>query len=651
MKPKTKLTPIMANASAGETVSRWFDVQAKGTHTTEITIYDEIGSNGVTARQFAEEAKIKGVFSAKRVILRIHSGGGDVFEGFAIYNTLKGISGKLDIYIDGVAASIASVIACVPNGTVHMPENAFFYLHEAWGGVVGESSDVREFADFLDRNVDNLVKAYVQKTGLSEEKIRELMKKPGTWLDGNEAIELGFADVLIEPLQLAAGLSENRQKEFLNMPDKVKALISPHSQVTPQSNPSNQQRINAIKDIFNFVPGRFPEVLNECINDVNCTADMAKERLLNALGRGTTPINTAAHVYTDNGNIVGDSIKQALSARLGLDKADKDNPYKMSNLFDMAKASLSDRGVSISMMSNRPQVVGLAFTHSTSDFGSILLSVAEKSLLKGWEQAPETFELWTQKGQLGNFKPSERVGLNGFETLNEIPEGAEYKYITTDDHKTMPIALATYGGIFSISRQAIINDDLDVLSVIPQIMGRAAKRTIGDLVYAVLTKNAKMSDGVPLFHASHKNLLPGSLSVDSLSRGRKAMRTQEDKKGNTLNIPPAHLLVPAELETKGTTVLKSTSIEGATNSGIHNPMNGLLNLVTEPRLDKLDTNAYYLMANDQTIEVAYLDGVDTPYIEQQQGFTVDGVATKVRIDAGVAPTDHRAMLKFTGVDI
>ncbi|MCV5341143.1 Clp protease ClpP, partial [Escherichia coli] len=103
------------------------------TRPAEIVLYDEIGSRGVTARQFSEELKTAGVLASHHVIVRIHSGGGDVFDGFAIYNMLKSISGKLDIYIDGVAASIASVIACAPNGTVHIPENAWFYLHEAWG--------------------------------------------------------------------------------------------------------------------------------------------------------------------------------------------------------------------------------------------------------------------------------------------------------------------------------------------------------------------------------------------------------------------------------------------------------------------------------------------------------------------------------------
>ncbi|MCV5340624.1 peptidase, partial [Escherichia coli] len=127
-------------------------------------------------------------------------------------------------------------------------------------------------------------------------------------------------------------------------------------------------------------------------------------------------------------------MKQALLGRLGLDSVEKDNPYKVSDLFDMAKASLVDRGVSISMIGSRQQVVGMAFTHSNSDFGNILIDVSEKSLLKGWEESPETFEAWTQKGQLNNFKEAHRAGLHGFPSLNKVPEGAEYKYVTTDDY-------------------------------------------------------------------------------------------------------------------------------------------------------------------------------------------------------------------------
>lgn len=115
----------------------------------------------------------------------------------------------------------------------------------------------------------------------------------------------------------------------------------------------------------------------------------------------------------------------------------------------MARASLVDRGITVSGFINRSQVVNAAFTHSSSDFSHILAGGAEKSVLKGWQDSGETFQKWTRTGSLSNFHEAKRVGLNGFSKLDKVPEGAEYKYITTSD-KGVPIALATYGNIFPL---------------------------------------------------------------------------------------------------------------------------------------------------------------------------------------------------------
>lgn len=112
-----------------------------------------------------------------------------------------------------------------------------------------------------------------------------------------------------------------------------------------------------------------------------------------------------------------------------------------------------------------------------------------------------------------------------------MPEGAEYKYITTSD-RGEPIALATYGNIFSITRQAIINDDLNQLTVIPQAMGRAAARTVGNLVHLVLTGNTKLSDGIPLFSKNTEMILITESALQGLAlhavqcahRGMKTVR-------------------------------------------------------------------------------------------------------------------------------
>ena len=170
-----------------------------------------------------------------------------------------------------------------------------------------------------------------------------------------------------------------------------------------------------IKAVFAQFGTAHNDLLVECLGDLSITAEQAKDKLLAKLGAGTTPSATATP-YAGNGNIVGDSIKQSLLARAGIDKdkADaKDNAYNAMTLRELARASLVDRGVSVSGH-NAMSMVGLAFTHSNSDFGQILIDVAHKSLLKGWETAAENFEQFTSRGTLTDFRAAKRVRLGDF---------------------------------------------------------------------------------------------------------------------------------------------------------------------------------------------------------------------------------------------
>ena len=659
--------------------NNWYRIKAaSGSKPVEIAIYDISGYWGVSAKSFLDDAKAKGVFDAKSIDLRIHSPGGDVMDGLAIYNTLSRLSAQINIYIDGIAASMASVIACLPNGTVHMPENAWMMIHKPWGGTCGNAEDMRDAADFLDRNEAMLLSIYEKKTGKSREELAAMLTEE-TWIDGAQAVELGFANVLEAPLQAAAAINPNRMKEFASMPQSLKNLITPRANAAPPATPpvnnqapqhstqpddaaifarfqaAEQTRRTEISDLFALAGNRYPDLQSQCLSDMNTTPAQAKAKLMEAMGKDTQPAGgAAAHIHAGNGNIVGDSVRASILARAQLGDRQDDNAYNHMSLRELARASLVDRGIGVSSL-NPMAMVGMAFTHTTSDFGTILLDVAHKSMLKGWEESEETFQKWTKRGELGDFKISRRVGLGEFNSLRQVREGAEYKYITLGERGEQ-IALATYGELFSITRQAIINDDLMALTDIPRKMGMAAKATIGDLVYALLVANpALKTDNKAIFHADHKNLLTGAtsaLSVDSLDAGRTKMRTQKTDGGNrTLNIRPAYVLTPVCLESKANQLIRSASVPGAdSNSGIDNPIRNFAEAVGEPRLDDASTTAWYLAAGQgsDTIEVAYLNGVDTPYMEQQQGFTSDGVATKVRIDAGVAPLDFRGLVKSNG---
>ncbi|UDQ69190.1 Clp protease ClpP [Providencia rettgeri] len=655
----------------------WFQMKATSETSADIYIYDEIGMWGISAKRFTEDLISLG--NINHINLHIHSPGGEVFEGIAIYNQLKNHNANITVYIDGLAASMASVIAMVGD-EVKMPKNAMMMIHKPWGVSWGDANDMRDYADLLDKVENVLIPAYMEKTGKTKEEI-EAMLGEETWLTAEECVEHGFANTVIEPVKAMASLSSKRIEEFKSMPKSLQntlknSLANPRNTITsnapatepaPQSqNPTNTQqpdtasiqaqarqveqtRMNGIKDLFAMFGGKHDSIMVECLTDINCTVEQAKDKILDLVAKEATPTNKnnyGAHIYANNGNLVGDSVRASLMARAGYDEAHADNPYNCMTLRELARMSLADRGVGVASY-NPMQMIAMAFTHTTSDFGNILLDVANKSILQGWNEAEETFDLWTKKGQLSDFKTATRVGMGGFNSLRTVREGAEYKYVTTSDKKET-IALATYGELFSISRHAIINDDMSMLTDIPMKLGSAAKATIGDLVYLILTKNEKMrSDNKPLFSADHGNTIKGGMDVDTIGNGRTAMRKQKEGE-RTLNIRPAFMLVPTALEIAATQVVGSGSVKGAdVNANIINPIRNIAEIITEPRLDINSDTTWYMTSakGTDTIEVAYLNGVDTPYIDQQEGFTSDGVTTKVRIDAGVAPVDYRGLVR------
>lgn len=668
----------------------WYEIQAAVSDSPgEIHIYDQIGGWGISASQFLKEVSEAGLFNASQVDIRIHSPGGSVLDGFAIFNTLKRLPGAVNIYIDGIAASMASVLAMLPGARVHIPENAFIMIHNPWGGVMGEADDMRDYADLLDKHAKNILDAYEQKTGLPRDEIQNLMSAE-TWMTGADAVQKGFADELLPEMAMAACINDNVTKEFTKMPKAAKNWFAPrasgsqsqqqNTQQNNQQDPQNQQpnqptqtpgqidmaalalqmqqqmqaretdRRTAVTGVFTAFahhPG-ISELQASCLSDQYCDASAAQQKLLAKLAEGTSSVAGGyGHIHAGNGNVIGDSVRNVIMVRAGQAERQKDNQFNGMSLMELARASLTHRNIGVASY-DRMGIVGMAFTHSSSDFAHILMDVANKSALVGWDEAAETFDIWTRTGELPDFKPGHRVGMESFPSLRQIRPGAEYKYATLSDTGAS-IALATYGELFSIDRHAIINDDMSFITRIPQSMGRAAKATVGDLVYAILTGNPTFNKS-PLFSAERNNLVDGELSVDILADARAQMKRQKSGE-RTLNITPAFLLVPTLQEALADQIINSTSVPGTDmNAGIKNPVKGMAEIVAEPRLDDADEDAWYLAAakGRDTIEVAYLDGNAAPTVESTSGFTVDGVTMKVRIDAGVAPMDYRGLLKSTG---
>lgn len=184
----------------------------------EIQIYDEIGFWGVTAKAFTEQLKR---LSGKSITVAINSMGGDVFDGIAIYNALKAHNGGVNVRIDGLAASIASIIA-MAGDTIEIADNAFLMVHNAWSIAIGNKDDMYAMGAVLDKIDNALNDTYRKKTKKSYDDIQELMNNE-TWLDAKTALDLGFVDSIInEEKEISACFDVSI---FKNTPFSVKRTI------------------------------------------------------------------------------------------------------------------------------------------------------------------------------------------------------------------------------------------------------------------------------------------------------------------------------------------------------------------------------------------------------------------------------------------
>ena len=223
-------------------MNKWFSIINKSDK-AEIWIYEEIGEDfwtggGITAKSFQKElSDIK----AGQIDLHINSPGGLVFDGIAIYNLLKNHPANVTTYIDGLAASIASVIALAGNKVI-MAENALFMIHKAAGIVVGNSDDMRDFADKLDKVNGSIATTYTSKTKKDEKEINDLMAAE-TWMGADEALEMGFIDEISGEADMAACA------KFIPVMQKAKFQHIPEGIAAKKEKPTAREAEKALRDV------------------------------------------------------------------------------------------------------------------------------------------------------------------------------------------------------------------------------------------------------------------------------------------------------------------------------------------------------------------------------------------------------------------
>ena len=225
----------------------WFNIAQNktDTKTADVSIHAEIGSWGVTAKQFLEQLRLLGP-DIGTINLSIHSPGGEVLDGWAIYNALKMHPAKVVVTVNALAASMASVVM-LAGDTIKIPKNAYVMIHRVSGGAWGDADQVQQMADVIAKLEDGIVSAYAERSGKSEKAIREMMNQE-TWLNGTEAVENGFCDEV---------LATCKTKAMASWQDRFAAAPRALFDTTSNTDPANHTDILDMK----------PEEIQKLITD------------------------------------------------------------------------------------------------------------------------------------------------------------------------------------------------------------------------------------------------------------------------------------------------------------------------------------------------------------------------------------------------
>ncbi len=664
---------------------KYYQIRAQETG-AELLIYGEIGSNPWADKttEAADVIDALADISGGEINVRINSGGGIVADALAIFNALQRHPSRVVVDVDGVAFSAASLIA-MAGDTIRMASNALMMIHAPLTIAEGNAADMERARRVLDRFASAMGAGYTRGGRIDKATVDGwLSDGEDHYFTADEALKAGLVDEITGALAVAAS-AHNRAP----MPSTARGIDMPDNkaEIEAQARQAERARVVAIQGIMSMpavqvIKAEDRKALEaEAIKD-NWTEAKLQEAVLGRLGdaepvadpsgdaggaSGATHIQAGADAHDK----AGEGMTDYLLYRMGMDRDGslygkvKTGEFMGMSAVELARHSLGLAGVKIKGM-NRDGIIGKAFTirasqgisHTSSDFPAILENALGKAVLQGWTETEETWRMIAKVGNIPDFRPAPRSGLSEYPTLPEVPEGGEYQYVTISDRKET-IVLLTYGSILGITRQVLVNDDLSQLASLGMKQGRAAARRVGDLVYLVLTGNPLMGqDNTPLFDATHNNIatVTGPPTVTTLDNMKvlMALQTDPDDNAHGLNIPLQRVIVPKALETQ-TMVLRGSQYDpadGTNNNRAPNPFQNTFEVVADPRLDADSPVQWYTSANPNQydiIEAGFLEGATEPYLETKEGWSIDGVEFKARIDCAAIPLDFRGLARNAGV--
>lgn len=729
-----------------------YRIQARADR-SELLIYGDIGRSwdaeeSNDAKRVTDELrKVSGPLD-----VRINSFGGAVADGLTIFNALRRHSEPVTTHIDGVAYSIASLIA-MAGDEVRMAANAMLMVHAPWGAAIGNAIEMRDMADVLDKYAEAMLASYLRDGGPDAQTIRIwLTDGEDHYFTATEAISLGLADAVDEAISdfaIAAALRDqpdgryripaayNRTKnpvETATMADDTTPaggsqqtpnapkithtesapdIMASHSRTvraaTAKGVEAEAGRRRAIAEVFEDFYDADPlnpitALHDQCIDDVKCDELQARRKLLNLLAqRSEEPIiapqqyaiqaspkpprnvsphlggDPRAHITQDQRDKRAEGLQRALSIRSGLVMDPKEiekerrGEFLAMSLIDIMGQEMRAAGQTVNgsredIARRYVQTLPLMAagpSHGTDHLPSVLGNIANLSAMQGWEGSAETWGQWTQAGTLNNYQPATRANIALLDKLTKMLENQEWEYGDMADVKQR-ITGYFYGLKYSLSIQAIVNDDLGELTRTMMGWGEAANATVGDAVHAVLFTagtggygQSMDEDSTILFHADHSNYIASGSgaapSETTLNAARASMMTQDDPNGRKVASIPRYIIHGPSLfatvrKVLNSQELQSVTVDGATGATV---LSGSINSVQSMNLIPVEeyrilasspaATAWLLASVRRTIEVAGVGGPVMPRAEQSMVSNTPGITYELSMPFGVAALDFRGL--------
>lgn len=397
--------------------------------------------------------------------------------------------------------------------------------------------------------------------------------------------------------------------------------------------------------------GLSPEWINGQI-DTEATPEEARTAAFEAMATRqaetrTTTTRAAVGFSHDDPQVIATRAGEALFHRSnpGHQLSAEARQYAGFGLADLARDCCRRSGIAITGMTG--ETIITRAMHSTSDFPLILADTTGRELRQAYQNAPSGIRPAARQVSAKDFRARRVLGLGNAPALDPINEGGEFTFGTIAETGES-YKLGTFGKMFTLSRQAIVNDDLGTFADIPRSMGQAAREAENRILAELLTANPVMSDGKAVFHADHGNAKASLTYVTAfntlIDHARTGLRRQTGPSGDYINAVPRFIIVAPEDE--GLVEAGLAEIYPATADDV-NLFHGKLSLLVDPRLAQ---GNWYVAADPAAcpgLEIAFLAGAEGPQVESRPGWNTDAMEFRVRHDVGAGFVDWRGWYRLT----